>query len=65
MLSQEELEQIKAKKAENDARDKELARLDAVSEDVKSYKNPYAGRITVKSAEGEIKHVWEPINYAG
>jgi len=62
MLSQEEMEQIKQKKAENDARNKELSRLDAVAADVKAFKNPHVGRITVKSADGEVKHIWEPKN---
>lgn len=65
MHSQEERNYFKQKQQEAKERMATLAELDEIAEALKLNKNPNAGRITVKSADGVIKHVYQPKTLQG
>ena len=61
MMSNEERDYMLQKQEEQRKRAKVLSELDEIAErDAEDNKNPNVGRITVRSPDGTVKHIYNP-----
>jgi len=60
MLTEQERADLARKAKEAKERAEQLAELDAVAAKIAADNNPCVGRITVRSPDGTVKHVYTP-----